>query len=396
MQNKLSCAVLSLLFLVGCRDKVKDDDTVRFFDPTILHEVNIVVASEDFDELVPGQEERVPCTFTYDGVTKDDVGIRLKGGFGSLQDINGKPGFSVKTNEFIQGQDILDMKKFTLDNSVQDPSFLSANLGHEIFRQAGVQTSRTAYAKVTLNGAYFGVYLVVESYNSDYLERHFPDETGNLYEGPGDVLAVTDLDLDSNQEINDRSELIRLREILVGASNEQLLGALSQVIDLDAFFTYWAVEALTYHWDGFAVTGGTLPFPLQCCSPNNFNIYHEPLSDKLFFMPHGIDNLFIDVNVNVMNAPASNSALPSRIFATQEGRARLAEKIRFVLDNAWDAEALNARADESIDLIRAAVEEGDRNPSFSQANFEADIQNKKSFIQQRPAIVETQLQAAGF
>src|SRR5688572_6190166 len=143
MRCSLSSIALSCLLFASCKDKVKDDDTVRFFDPTVLHEVNIVVASEDFDLLIPGQVDRIPCTFTYDGVTKEDVGIRVKGGFGSLQDINGKPGFSIKTNEFVQGQEILDMRKFTLDNAVQDPSFLSARVGHEIFRAAGVQTSRT-------------------------------------------------------------------------------------------------------------------------------------------------------------------------------------------------------------------------------------------------------------
>ena len=391
----VSCLILGSVTTTACKDKVKDDDTVRFFDQSILHEVEITVSAADFARLVPGQEDRVPCTFTYDGVTTEQVGVRLKGGFGSLQDITQKPGFSIKTNEFVPGQEVLDMRKFTLDNAVQDPSFLSARLGHEIFRAAGVPTSRTAYTRVTVNGEYYGVYVVVESYNSDFLERHFTDNSGNLYEGGGDPVNVQSLDLDSNQEINDRSDLEALRDVLVNASNEQLLGALSEVVDLDAFFTYWAIEALAYHWDGYAVTGGTLPFPLECCSPNNYNLYHEPSLDKLYFMPHGIDSLFIDVNVDVLGGPSANSSLPTRIFATQEGRERLAEKLRFVLDVAWDVPTLEALADESIDLIRDSVEEFDRNPNFSLGAFEADIQNKKSFLSQRPAIVEAQLTAAG-
>jgi spore coat protein H len=392
----ISWLFLGSVMTTACKDKVKDDDTLRFFDQSIIHEVKITVSAADFAKLIPGADERVPCTFTYDGVTKEQVGIRLKGGFGSLQDITQKPGFSIKTNEFIPGQEVLDMRRFTLDNSIQDPSFLSAHIGHEIFRAAGVTTSRTAYTRVTLNGEYFGVYLAVESYNDDFLARNFADNTGNLYEGAGDPINLEDLDLDSNQDINDRSDLEALREVLVGASNEQLLGALSEVVDLDAFFTYWAVEALTYHWDGYAVTGGTLPFPLECCSPNNYNLYHEPSLDKLYFMPHGIDNLFIDVNVDVLDGPSVNSSLPTRIFATQEGQARLVEKIRLALDVAWDIPTLEALADDSIKLIRASVEEGDRNPNFNLGNFEQDIQNKKSFLNQRPAIVEAQLTAAGF
>jgi spore coat protein H len=392
----VSCLFLGSVTTAACKDKVKDDDTIRFFDQSIIHEVEITVSAADLDKLIPGADERVPCTFTYDGVTKEQVGVRLKGGFGSLQDITEKPGFSIKTNEFVPGQEVLDMRKFTLDNSVQDPSFLSAHIGHEIFRAASVPTSRTAYTRVTLNGEYFGVYLVVESYNSDFLERNFADNTGNLYEGPGDPVNAQSLDLDSNDEINDRSDIEALSDVLVNASNEQLLGALSEVVDLDAFFIYWAVEALAYHWDGYAVTGGTLPFPLQCCSPNNYNIYHEPSLDKLYFMPHGIDSLFIDPNVDILLGPSVNSSLPTRIFATQEGKTRLVEKIRFVLNVAWDVPTLEALADDSINLIRSSIEEGDRNPNFSLGNFEQDIQAKKDFINQRPAIVEAQLTAAGF
>jgi spore coat protein H len=384
-----------LFALLACRGDLPDE-TVLFFDPGVLHEVELTIDPALFPTLDSRGEERISADITFDGERVTNIGIRLKGGFGSVIGqtmTGGKPGFSIKTNEFIQGQKILGVKKFTLDNAVQDPSFLSAHLGHEIFRRAGVPSSRTAYARVSVNGEYFGVYLIVESFNSDFLEKNFPDGTGNLYEGPGDIINVEGIDLDSNAELNDRSDLEAIREVILNSPNDQFVAAISQRVDLDAFLRYWAVEALAYHWDGYATFDS--PFG-PCCSPNNYNAYHDPSLGKLYFMPHGIDSLFLDVTEEVMNPPSPGSSLPTRLFVHPEIRQRLADKIRLVLQDAWDTGALEARLDAAITLIRPAVLEFDRNPNFNAANFEAAIESVRGFILQRPQAALDQLTQGGF
>lgn len=386
--------LLSLLLAsTACREGAKPaDETELVFDSTVLHEVELTIDESLLPALRHDNEERIPCTLFFDGKEVAEVGIRLKGGFGSVQELaDGKPSFSLKTNEFVQGRDLHGVKRFNLDNSIQDQGFLSIHMGMSLFRRAGVPASRTSYARVTLNGEYFGVYLVVEGYNSDFLERRFTNGEGNLYEGPGDLLNVEDLDLDSNQDLNDRSDLAAVRDILLNTPAEQLVPALSRKIDLDAFLTYWAVEQLTYHWDGYATFA-----TFGCCSPNNYNLYRDPALDKFFFLPHGVDNLFQDLTVDVLRPPSPGSALPLRLFEREEIRARLADKTRQVLDQAWDPDALAAEAEAALDLIRDSVEEGDRNPFFSVENFETLSASHLTFLRQRPAIARQQLSDAGF
>src|SRR5262245_23518563 len=90
----------------------------------ILHYVELEVAPEHVPTLVPFGDERVPARLVYDGVTLEDVGLRLKGGVGSARPLTEKAAFSIKTNEFVSGQRLHGLRRFTLDNEVQDPSLL--------------------------------------------------------------------------------------------------------------------------------------------------------------------------------------------------------------------------------------------------------------------------------
>ena len=55
----------------------------------------------------------------------------------------------------------------------------------------------------------------------------------------------------NNHETTDRSDLIAIIEALE-QPDDPLLEALSRRVDLDAFFTHWALEVITGHWDGYA------------------------------------------------------------------------------------------------------------------------------------------------
>ena len=363
------------------------------FDETILHTVELTVDAANLASLNPSNDERVPANLIFDGNPVDNVGIRIKGFIGSVQDLNGKPGFSVKLNEFLPGQELFGVKKFTVDNSIQDPSFLSEHIGYELWRRAGIPSQRTAYARLTFNGQYFGVYVVNESVNANFLKRNFDDGEGNLYEGVFgiDVLDVDTIDIDTNEALNDRADLQALADIIVNVPDEQFLAAVSEVLDLDAFLRYWAVEALAYHWDGYAEFG-----TFGCCSPNNYYVYHEPTLDRLLFLPHGIDQLFQDISVNVMNPPSPGASLATRIFAIPEGRALYAQAVRGVLATAWDASALGPRLEAAVALIQGSVLEFDRNPNFNPNNFLPSVQRVRDYLQQRPQIAEQQLLDAGF
>ncbi|HWN66302.1 MAG TPA: hypothetical protein VNM90_01620, partial [Haliangium sp.] len=54
-------------------------ESERVFDTSVLHEIRIEIAPEDLEALEEDREQRVPCTFIFDGRRLENVAIRLKG-----------------------------------------------------------------------------------------------------------------------------------------------------------------------------------------------------------------------------------------------------------------------------------------------------------------------------
>ena len=54
---------------------------------------------------------------------------------------------------------------------------------------SAIPAARTAYVNLTLDGEHQGLYLLVESYDDDFVEEHFGHADGNLYEAARRTLA---------------------------------------------------------------------------------------------------------------------------------------------------------------------------------------------------------------
>lgn len=357
------------------------------FDDSFVHEIEIEVAPSLVGQLVLSSDVRIPCNFTFDGFRLENVGIRLKGQIGSGREMSGKAQFSVKFDEFVSDQRLHGLKKLILNNEVQDPGFTSRRLSYEIWRNAGVPVPRTAYAHITFNGEYFGLYTIEEAFTNQFLKRWFEDNSGNLYEGDGaDVTDVNNMDLDTNEEENDRSDLVGLAEAIVNSPDETLLQALEDHLDIDQFMTYWAVERLVYQWDGY----GTILEDSNCCSPNNYYIYHDPSQGRFVFMPRGTDGLFRDPDANVGRPPRDKAQLAARLFALPEGRALLAAKIEEILDTSWDTEAFVSFLDRIGAQVLENFVEGGREET-TREEIKTFLGRYKEFILVRPERVRARL-----
>ena len=353
------------------------------FQEDVLHYVEIEVSGDDLDDLVPDREERVPALLRYDGVDLENVGVRIKG-HATARPSTDKPPFSVKTNEFVKGQALHGVKRFSLNNCVQDLSFLAEDLSYEVWRRAGAPVRRSAHARVTFNGRYLGVFVVTQSYEDEFLDQAFADDSGNLYEGVHgeDISDPYALELDTNDDVNDRSHLQALADVVQFASDADLPAALEAILDVDAFLTYWAVEALVDHWDGYAGQNELL-LPLGTLGPSNWQAYDDPATGLFTWLPHGTDQAMQREDVPVLRPPASNASLTARLFAHPLYRAAYEDRLRAVLLDAWDAEALEARLDATLRRIEGSVREGDASATFSLEMFHQVVGSVRSFVRHR-------------
>lgn len=327
------------------------------FDPAILHEVRIEVAPEDVAVLENDRERRVPCTFTFDGITLHDVGIRQKGQGTNAGSIYGKPSLSVKFDEFVSGQDLDGLEKLIFDNAAADPTLMNEPIGYALYARAGIPAPRTAHVVITFVGLpagelVYGVHVMVEAIDTGFLRQAFgaANGDGNLYEDEarGDFGTGPELiDLKDEEQGRTREHLFAVAELLQTASDEELLAELPQHFDLDRAITSFALDLLVVHWDGFWTAA------------HNYYLYDNPADGRFVLLPHGMDLLFSGYCVPEITAA---SLLGQRILAIPELRSRLDETRAALLETVWDAAALHAQIDGTTALLDAS---GHDEPAFA-------------------------------
>jgi spore coat protein H len=336
-----------------------------------VHTIEITVDPEYLDSLENDREHRVPCTFRFDGIELERVGIRQKGGLGSVSDLSGKPGFSLKLDDGVRGQKLDGLDKLTLNNAIQDPTLLHEHLGYELYRGLGIPASRTSHAIVSLNGFAYGIYVVAESVEKDFLRRQFDGlGDGNLYEAPccGDFVWDPDFLELKDPEGRSRDDLYTLAAAIRDSEPDAFVDRVGALVDLDNFITGYAIDALVDHWDGYAF------------STNNYYLYHRPSDDRFVFLPHGMDQLFQDYQRDPLAEPGGTLAQRVRAIPALDDRFHAA--LNTILFEHWDVDALHARMDQVSEILHATDRSEERFLSDLQA-FDDNLATEKQKIADR-------------
>jgi len=346
------------------------DRTDEVYDRTHMLEVNIEMSPADW-QVMRNQTRTtadlgitqdclpsvvpVESPFTWfsgraivDGEVIQNVGLRKKGFIGSLSD--DKPSIKIRFDKFEEDQTYLGMKRLTLNNTVQDETFVHQCLAYDLFRAVGVAAPRCNFAHVFVNGSDLGLYVNVESIKKPFIRRNFTDAGGNLYEGTlsdfregwmGTFNQKTNEDEPSKEKIDAIAEALKVPD-------DQLVEELSKFIDFDSFLNFWVIETLTAHWDGYA--GNT----------NNYSMYDDPTSGKIHFIPWGTDQTFV-VQYMLFEqqvAPRSINAaglMARRLYLSPEGQQLYVDRLLSVLDAYWDADALKASMDQMVEVFTPAM-----------------------------------------
>ena len=261
--------------------------------------------------------------------------VRLKG-FSSFQPIDARPSFTLHFDKRVPNQRFHGLAKISLNNSAQDPTRLHEALSREVFAAAGVPVPRATFALVTLNGRALGLYVLTEGFDKRFLERHFARTDGNLYEG-GLLQDITSgLQRDTGKNPQSDAAVERLIRAAYEPDPQDRFRALSAVLDLDRFLSMVAIETMLSHSDSYSM------------NRNNYRLYHDPATDRIVFMPHGMDRV-----LGTHRAPLDLSIVPPRLglvaralLSTAEGRRRYVDRVAALLEDVFRPDALCRRVRE--------------------------------------------------
>ena len=349
----------------------------ELFDSPSVHRYRLELSKEAQDMLREEPKQYVRGTFYADEERFENVGVRIKGGWGSFRPLEqgSKTAFTIKFNQFKKGQRFHGLRRIILNNAVQDASFIRETLGYQLFRKAGIPAPRTTHALLQLNDRPLGLYVQIEAVTKDYLKRWFGKGSGNLYEGPGDVVEWRELDLDSNQDREDRSDLRALARTIETADEVDPWQDIAAMVNLNSFANFIAMESFLHHWDGYH-------------APNNYRLYHDPSTGLFEFMPHGCDQLFEEWQSSVFHP--QGGILGRALLQTDSGKARYIKALEFLLKEVWDETELNNQIATLYQRIRPHLASAPES-SYQLMAFEETVYHVLRFVETRRYLVTQEI-----
>jgi len=307
-----------------------------FREPTV-RTFYIDVPEASLAALKQSNHDYVRATFRDGDAILRDAGIRLKG-HGTFQPLDRKPAFALKFNEFVSGQEFRGLSKVVLNNSAQDGSLMREWLAAELYHDAGIPAARVTHARVVFNGRDLGFYVLVEAMNKSFLKREFGNGSGsgNLYEGES-----KDIDQKLDQENGDDTSQKDLKALVATAKApvSQRLEKLSSLLDVDEFASFLAMEMLT------ASTGG------YTFMRNNYRVFHHPKTDKLMFLPHGLDAAFGSAGF----APPTNSLVVKALWELPDFQKQYHASLHALAEKVWRVEVLSNRVQSAAAKLAGAA-----------------------------------------
>ena len=374
------------------------------FTPTAVHTLSITITDENWQDILdnPLDEEYHETAITFNGVTLDSVAIRTKGG-SSLRNVanssSDRYSFKVDINEYVSGQKFFGLKKFTLQNSFNDPSYMREVIAYELMDEMGVPTPEHAYVNFYVNGELFGLYLMVEAVDGEFVEKHFANSNGDLYKPDGtgsdllwlgdDIQSYTDINLQTNEDTTDNGAFINFVESLDKGE--------TSAIEVDTLLRYMSVSTSLSNLDSYHG-------PLA----HNYYIYDDdgvfsilPWDFNESFGTFNMDCNGVDVRELYIDEPVSGALserpLIANIFAEQSNLDTYHSYLTQLINGSLSSNTFNARVNEIADLIREHVQ-NDPTSFYGSTYFEQNLTSTTgqfygltSFMQYRVANMAAQL-----
>lgn len=243
----------------SCGTCPPDDETptcATIFDPAAIPRFRLTmdaaamaILSDPDPEL---EKTWVHASFTSGDVTLADVGVRRKGS-STYRVLPKKAALKIRFDRFVKGQTFACLTDLTLNNMMSDPTFIAERLSYHVFRSVGLPAQRANTARVTINGADYGIYANVETPDDRLLERLLGARGRSLYEMNWGSEWLPGHEDGVEEEVGDEtlSDVRALFAAHAAAPQSNLLGAMASTLDTTAFLKFAATEAAVGHYDGY-------------------------------------------------------------------------------------------------------------------------------------------------
>ncbi len=325
---------------------------------------------------------QIPATVTYDGAVVTQVSLSTKGNSSrnSVRAMGSQRySFKLDLDERVPGQRLFGVDKLNLHNSFKDPTLLRETIGYAMMQGAGVPASRTAFARLTINGQPWGLYVVVEQVEADFLRDRFGAADGELLKpdqpsGPLTLRGATFADYPGVEVKLDGGDPTHQRFLdLIAALDHGTEAEVAAVLDVDRLLPWLAINTYLANLDSYAG------------SAHNYYLYLDPASARWILVPWDLNETFGNfrcgwtaANIVALDhlRPQCNQPAPrpliSKVLASPTWRARYQALLRDLIAGPGAPTAVRIDVDARAALIRDAVA-ADPTKFFTLAQFDTAI-----------------------
>ncbi len=264
-------------------------NVVDLFDDSVVHTIALDFDQSDLEAAITiytqtGEKEYFLADITIDGVTIEDVGVRIKGNSTLRTALQGGADpddipFLVKLDEYTSGVTYQGFSELALrtEGPRGDELILEEMVTAEVLEIAGLPFPGTSYTGLSINGEAETLRVVVELLDNGYVERLFDDD-GVLYKAQsGDSFTYLGHDPTAyegafTQETAtneaDLEPLIDFLEFVDTSTDEEFEAELEDWLDIESFVNYVAVNNLLVSVDSMPGNG------------NNYYLWYDAGDDR--------------------------------------------------------------------------------------------------------------------
>jgi len=361
------------------------------FNPSVLHEARLDLDPAAWQALRENfqSNQYYAANLTVDGVAVLQAGIRSRGQGSRSEE---KPGLKVEFDKYVPAQEYYGYKSLVIDNLTQDPSFLRERLSFLVFEAMGIAAPRNAFARLTVNGEYWGLFALVEPVSKPFLEARLGEKSGTLFDyqwtfrydfswlGPrvGSYVPLP-FQPETNEGRSDVADgLVAFVQAINDSPDASFAAAMAARLDVDRFLTHVAIENAIVEGDGIVGDQGL----------NNFYLYEYGAKNRFVFIPWDKDNtfrggawpLYRNLEANVLTGRLTTDPAKRQVYADAVVRA-----VTSYVNPRW----LTPQLETAYQQIRSAAQADTRKP-FTNAQFEAAVDGVRGVIAARESDVRAQ------
>jgi spore coat protein H len=373
MKNTLFYFILLFLTIFSSASAQPDfPPNAPLFDSAVVARVDITVNPDTLEWLYDNVDSDIEfhAVFNFNNgtinETVDNIGFRLRG---NTSRYSQKKSFKVSFNTFEPGRKFYGIEKMNLNGEHNDPSITRSRICWEWLRECNVPAPRATHVEVYINGDYFGLYIMVEHVDEEFVKSRFDNDDGNLYQclypadlkylgSNPDLYKFTSGDrrayqLKTNEEYDNYSDLAHFIDVLNNTPLSELECELEKIFNLNDYLKVIALDVVTSNWDGYIY------------NKNNFYLYHNTETGRFEYIPYDVDNTFgIDwfgINWgtrNIYDWEQHNGEvrpLYTRLLDVQSIKDRYSFYMKELLDKLADEDSLFTYFDHIRSMISGSV-----------------------------------------